>query len=550
MKILSLIMILGTGGSFLPSSCTSQSDANEAKISELQGHLQTLATAVESQKSVKEQLERRISESDAQMKELSTRLKNAEVEKEKIQEALIKLEKEFSEYKERYKVSIQKKIPGLPLGEIEVEGKKYLAAEVRSISEDSIGLLHKGGVVRVKSDQLPISIREALAIDQMTPSHSETLNLLASLRSKREEHTSVTLPSGSSKTVLPEGGQMPQIATSTYDENALKSVAVISTDVGSGTGFIAQQGDTFYFYTNFHVIDGASSGKAVLSDGQLIVLPSEVQVADELEAYDLVRFRVSPPKGVTPLQIASSQDDVRAGEKIIALGNSGGAGVIPLLQGHIKATGPYAIEIDAEFVQGNSGGPVLRDGTHLVLGVVTKFMFPDKHLAVRGTRFDSVRRICLRPERIKKWRSTTIGKLTQEPKMIEQIANDNLVLKRLVGVRFTPQGISGIDSDSLLSGGYSPIGAAIAAELRATNAFLDRGKTKVAIATVKDHVGRWANLVRSSYGAGVNGVEASTYSRFNRDSFVQAAEERKAICANINQHLASEMTKLWQWSPQ
>jgi outer membrane murein-binding lipoprotein Lpp len=550
MKILCVFVSVIASTSFLPSSCTSKSDEQEAKINELQSHLQNLATAFEAQKGTKEQLESRVVDADARLQDVQNRLKAAEEDKEKIQQTLIKLEQEFSQYKERYKVSVHQKIPGIPIGEIEFEGKKYRAAEVRSISDESIGLLHSGGVVRVKPDQLPAALRENLAIDQTTPVHSETITLIASMHSKRPEISETTAPTAVNNAGTSVAKTSMTTGNGGFDENALRSVAVVTTDTGSGSGFIAREAGAFYFYTNFHVIDGASRGKAVSTKGDIVVLPSEVEVADEMEAFDLVRFRVSAPRDAKPLDIATAQDEVRAGEKIIALGNSGGAGVIPLLQGHIKATGPYAVEIDAEVIQGNSGGPVLRDGTNVVLGVVTKAISARKDYVVKDTRFDAVRRICLRPDKIKKWRPTTLRKLLEEPKQIEQIEIDNIMLKRLTSARFTPQGISGIDSDSLLSGGTSPIAAAIAAELRRTNAFLDRGKTKVAVATVKDQVGRWAKLVQSYYGSGVDGVEPTTYSRFNRDAFVRAAENRKAICSNVNQHFASEMTKLWQWAPQ
>ncbi len=48
---------------------------------------------------------------------MKAQLDEAQKDREKLEETLKKLDKEFSDYKQKYKVSISKKVPGYPLGE-------------------------------------------------------------------------------------------------------------------------------------------------------------------------------------------------------------------------------------------------------------------------------------------------------------------------------------------------------------------------------------------------------------------------------------------------
>ena len=537
----------------IPSSCTQNSKAEATTIAELQAHLEKLAIESQTQAASLKDVERRAQEAEKETLNQKLKLEEAESDRAKMEESLRKIEKEFSDYKEKYKISILTRIPGFSIPEITLDGKRYQQSEIRSINEDSVSLSHSGGILRVKSKDLPSTLKETLGIDQTTNAHTETKVLLSYITAKKAKMlNNPQIAIGDANALLEKSPISSAIGQSSQssDESSLKAVATVSTSMANGSGFIAKHGKSIYFYTNFHVIDGASKLNAVLTGGQVLPLPDEIEIADEAEAYDLVRFRIASPKDVPALEVLGEEEEIKAGEKILALGNSGGAGVVPFLQGYIKAFGPYAIEVDAEVIRGNSGGPVIRDGTMTVLGVVTMAVQGQGDFVSQGTRFDSVRRICLRPDKIKKWRSTTLSRLVQEPNIIAQIALDNAVLNVLVRARFARKGIEGVGTDSLLSGGRSAMGAAIAAQIRSTNALLDHGKTAVAVATAKDYCERFVRSVGSIYGANVAGVGPEAYSRFNRVKFQTVADERKAICNNINQHFASELTKLWQWAPK
>ena len=127
-------------------------------------------------------------------------------------------------------------------------------------------------------------------------------------------------------------------------------LAVVKTDKGTGSGFIAQDGACAYLYTNEHVIRGG--GKPIVSDLE----GNDIKLGDfELaKGRDLARFKINDDR--KGLQLF--HDGVQINAAITVFGNSDGAGVMTALSGKVIGIGPSLIEVSAEFVQGNSGSPV------------------------------------------------------------------------------------------------------------------------------------------------------------------------------------------------
>ena len=167
-----------------------------------------------------------------------------------------------------------------------------------------------------------------------------------------------------------------------------KAVYIVKSDVGSGTGFLAREDLTVYFYSNYHVIAGAKELKISAVDGDELDLPTQVEVSVN---RDLIRFPIAGKDG---LKMAAG---CTVKEPIHTFGDAGGVGVIRRLDGAIIAKGPEKLEISAKIIPGNSGGPVLnRKGE--VVGVVTYMLrhsdLPD--WIREGTPFSGTRRMAVR----------------------------------------------------------------------------------------------------------------------------------------------------------
>jgi len=175
------------------------------------------------------------------------------------------------------------------------------------------------------------------------------------------------------------------------------SLAVVSAGAGTGSGFVVEMDGVNYLVTNEHVARGGRPLAARLIDGRRLVL-QEVEIAEDV---DLIRFPLAGD-GLSALSLASA--DYSIGSPIRVYGNSDGGGVVTSLRGNILGIGPDRIEIDARFVQGNSGSPIV-DNDGGVVGVATYLMHLEEPQSwvKAGTRFNNVRRFGLRISNVS-WR--------------------------------------------------------------------------------------------------------------------------------------------------
>lgn len=140
-------------------------------------------------------------------------------------------------------------------------------------------------------------------------------------------------------------------------ESSILAVVSIKTDVSQGSGFIInRQG---FIVTNAHVLSGAHYAKALtynqeLKDAGLIGYDANLDVALlKIEGnYDFLEL--------------DNSNDVRVGEKVIAVGNPLGLS-FTVTEGIVSAVDrlglnnlPYYIQTDVSLNPGNSGGPLIN----------------------------------------------------------------------------------------------------------------------------------------------------------------------------------------------
>lgn len=201
---------------------------------------------------------------------------------------------------------------------------------------------------------------------------------------------------------------MPLVGVAGDIDDTLKSVVRVETGHGLGSGFVF--GTQSAIVTNFHVVEGAETLKAVFHDGSTIEIDGFLYAAPDA---DLAIVHLTKPCECEPLEV--SGDQVELGSDVFALGSPRGlAGTVS--KGVISSYRRWAdlreflgedyeafgydpnsnwVQTDAAITQGNSGGPlVLKDGT--VIGVNTlssSAQFGQNlNFAVDASHLDAVRR--------------------------------------------------------------------------------------------------------------------------------------------------------------
>lgn len=169
-----------------------------------------------------------------------------------------------------------------------------------------------------------------------------------------------------------------------------KIVLIRGKDGGSGTGFLVKMDGKKYVMTNDHVARGAELPEMVLVDGTKIT-PGAMSTASD---RDLVRFETDY-KGD---YFEFSERIPNNNDEIWIYGNSMGDGVVTSIRGLVAGVGDRVVKIEAEFVRGNSGSPIMgTDGKVVAVAAYGRRADEGKDWATKDTSFDSVRRFGIRP---------------------------------------------------------------------------------------------------------------------------------------------------------
>lgn len=200
----------------------------------------------------------------------------------------------------------------------------------------------------------------------------------------------------------------------TGDVQVAEAIAVIEGDRSTGTGFFCRDGGKVYLYSAAHVLSGNSRLKVKLRDGTVVRKFGALEAA---EGADLIRLPVGEHVPQV-LEIAAAAGVAKVGDPVLASGNAGGGGTVGFENGKVMGVGPESIEIDAEVIQGNSGGPILHGDTRQALGVVTHLTAERKDRWAKDTRFSGVRRFGCRLDRTWEWKVVPVDVFLKEGRAI------------------------------------------------------------------------------------------------------------------------------------
>jgi len=144
---------------------------------------------------------------------------------------------------------------------------------------------------------------------------------------------------------------------------------------GQGSGFIIN--NEGHILTNNHVVEGASSVKVTINNGNEVA--AEVVGTDRENDLALLKVDTGVLNGIAPLTLGNS-DDIKPGQIAIALGSPFGldgsitvgviSGIGRSLTGETQRLITNIIQTDAAINPGNSGGPLLNSKGE-VIGINT-----------------------------------------------------------------------------------------------------------------------------------------------------------------------------------
>lgn len=176
------------------------------------------------------------------------------------------------------------------------------------------------------------------------------------------------------------------------------NLVVIEGQNGVGSGFVCLMDGQPTLLTNTHVLSNNPQPRfSTLSSTSLTPGLAFVGVESDVSKIAL------PAGTLTNLELLTDLDStVRVGDAIAVLGNAEGAGVVKPLEGTIVGIGPNLIEVDAPFVPGNSGSPIIHVPTGKVIGIAT-YLLVRKVNSTSGAVDSTVRRFGYRLDKIKGW---------------------------------------------------------------------------------------------------------------------------------------------------
>jgi serine protease Do len=279
----------------------------------------------------------------------------------------------------RLQALVREHAAGMNFDHIESKaGKTYKEVIVTAVTDGSVTFHHEQGEATLQADDCPAVWAELFGFARKEPAKSAS------------------------------------IPATPADTTVAEAIAVIEGDRGTGTGFFGRDGETTYLYSAAHVLSGNSRLKVKLRDGTVVRKFGALEAA---EGADLIRLPVGEPVPKV-LEIAASSGVAKVGTPVMASGNAGGGGTVGFESGQVMGVGPESIEIDAQVIQGNSGGPILHGETHQALGVVTHLTAERKDLWAKDTRFSGVRRFGCRLDRTWQWKQVPIDVFLKEGKAI------------------------------------------------------------------------------------------------------------------------------------
>ena len=207
----------------------------------------------------------------------------------------------------------------------------------------------------------------------------------------------------------------------------IEHLVIIEGDAGKGSGSIIRLKGNSLIVTNAHVL----SGNGKISFRLINSTALNVGTLGIAFGYDLaVITQTTFEGGLEAMQ--EVEKNVSIGDDVVVLGNSKGAGVVTEIPGKVTGIGPELIEVDAKFVAGNSGSPIIHIKTSKVIGIATYVEVPTLDAITKDSKFTQIRRFGYRLDTVPRWEFPAWDAFQREAKAIADIERKSQHLAALL----------------------------------------------------------------------------------------------------------------------
>lgn len=202
----------------------------------------------------------------------------------------------------------------------------------------------------------------------------------------------------------------------------INAIVTITGPKGAGTGFICNFRGKLFVATNQHVLAVGSPMTVRTSSGVALQVQTISAAADADVA--LLQCASYPPES-TILEFATLPDPtIQKNDPTLIAGNSKGDGVINQTPGLLMDIGPQHIEVSNSVSAGNSGGPIIHEPSHKVMGVLVESevvnLAPSGRAALGSSLRPSLHYLGHRVDSVQKWIPLDWATFQQTEEMIKQ----------------------------------------------------------------------------------------------------------------------------------
>ncbi len=198
-----------------------------------------------------------------------------------------------------------------------------------------------------------------------------------------------------------------------------RALVIIEGDYSSGSGFIAKLHGQYFVVTNQHVLSGNTKFTVTGMDGTKYPTTGPLFGAVD---YDIAILRIPTAQGALEV-MDNPMDNAKIGNPVTVPGNEEGEGVVTHTVGHLLGIGPKLVEVDAKFVHGNSGSPIIQNDSGKVVGVASYVQVYQLDNLQKAAQKGKTRWFGYRLDTVKQWQELNWAKFSAEGVHLRQIEN-------------------------------------------------------------------------------------------------------------------------------